>query len=82
MPTESTCVHSVRIISNTSASMRSGVLRTKRNEHLADPCANQCGSNDRRFKSTITIWKAEEKFSAASLLEVLTANLDCGALRP
>jgi phosphocarrier protein HPr len=32
-----------------------------------------------RFKSTITIWKGEEKFSAASLLEVLTANLDCGA---
>ena len=32
-----------------------------------------------RFKSTITIWKDEEKFSAVSLLEVLTANLDCGA---
>ena len=32
-----------------------------------------------RFRSTITIWKGEEKFSAASLLEVLTANLDCGA---
>ena len=32
-----------------------------------------------RFKSTITIWKGEQKFSAASLLEVLTANLDCGA---
>ena len=32
-----------------------------------------------RFKSTITIWKGEEKFSAASLLEVLTANLDHGA---
>jgi phosphocarrier protein HPr len=32
-----------------------------------------------RFKSTITIWKGEENFSAASLLEVLTANLDCGA---
>jgi phosphocarrier protein HPr len=32
-----------------------------------------------RFKSTITIWKSEEKFSAASLLEVLTANLDYGA---
>ncbi|MGA9577870.1 MAG: HPr family phosphocarrier protein [Terrimicrobiaceae bacterium] len=31
-----------------------------------------------RFKSTITIWKGEEKFLAASLLEVLTANLDCG----
>jgi phosphocarrier protein HPr len=31
------------------------------------------------FKSTITIWKDEEQFSAASLLEVLTANLDCGA---
>jgi phosphocarrier protein HPr len=27
-----------------------------------------------RFKSTITIWKGEEEFSAASLLEVLTAN--------
>ena len=32
-----------------------------------------------RFKSTVAIWKGEEKFSAASLLEVLTANLDCGA---
>jgi phosphocarrier protein HPr len=31
-----------------------------------------------RFKSTITIWKGKESFSAASLLEVLTANLDCG----
>jgi phosphocarrier protein HPr len=32
-----------------------------------------------KFKSTITIWKGEENYSAASLLEVLTANLDCGA---
>src|SRR6478609_9376282 len=32
-----------------------------------------------RFKSTITIWKGEEKFSTASLLDVLTANLNCGA---
>jgi phosphocarrier protein len=32
-----------------------------------------------RFKSTITIWKGEENFSAASLLEVLTANLNYGA---
>jgi phosphocarrier protein HPr len=32
-----------------------------------------------KFKSTVTIWKGEESFSAASLLEVLTANLDCGA---
>ena len=32
-----------------------------------------------KFKSTVTIWKGEENFSAASLLEVLTANLDCGA---
>jgi phosphocarrier protein HPr len=32
-----------------------------------------------RFKSIITIWKSEEKFSAASLLEVLTANLNYGA---
>jgi phosphocarrier protein HPr len=32
-----------------------------------------------KFKSTITIWKGEEKFSAASLLEVLTANLNYGA---
>jgi phosphocarrier protein HPr len=31
-----------------------------------------------RFKSRITIWKGKESFSAASLLEVLTANLDCG----
>jgi phosphocarrier protein HPr len=32
-----------------------------------------------RFKSTITIWKGEENYPAATLLEVLTANLDCGA---
>ena len=32
----------------------------------------------RTFKSEILIRKAEESFSAASILEVLTANLDCG----
>jgi phosphotransferase system HPr-like phosphotransfer protein len=32
-----------------------------------------------RFKSTITIWKGEERFSAASIREVLIADLDCGA---
>jgi phosphocarrier protein HPr len=32
-----------------------------------------------RFKSKITIFKDEERFSAASILEVLSANLDCGA---
>jgi phosphocarrier protein HPr len=32
-----------------------------------------------RFKSRITLCKGEERFSAASILEVLTANLDCGA---
>ena len=32
-----------------------------------------------RFKSTITIWKGDENFSAASILEVLSADLDCGA---
>jgi phosphocarrier protein HPr len=31
-----------------------------------------------RFKSTITICKGEN-FSAASILEVLSADLDCGA---
>ncbi|HEY5705172.1 MAG TPA: HPr family phosphocarrier protein [Terrimicrobiaceae bacterium] len=31
-----------------------------------------------KFKSTITICKGEENFSAASILEVLTANLNCG----
>jgi phosphocarrier protein HPr len=31
-----------------------------------------------RFESTITICKGEENFSAASILEVLTANLNCG----
>ena len=30
-----------------------------------------------RFKSTITICKGEENFSAASILEVLSANLNC-----
>jgi phosphotransferase system HPr-like phosphotransfer protein len=32
-----------------------------------------------RFKSTITIWKGEERFAAASIREVLIADLDCGA---
>jgi phosphocarrier protein HPr len=31
-----------------------------------------------RFKSTITICKGEENFSASSIMEVLTANLNCG----
>jgi phosphotransferase system HPr (HPr) family protein len=32
-----------------------------------------------RFQSKITICKDEERYSAASILEVLSANLDCGA---
>ncbi|MES2573095.1 MAG: HPr family phosphocarrier protein [Verrucomicrobiota bacterium] len=32
-----------------------------------------------KFKSEVTIRKGEEHFSAASILEVLSANLDCGA---
>jgi phosphocarrier protein HPr len=32
-----------------------------------------------RFKSKITLCRGEERFSATSILEVLTANLDCGA---
>jgi phosphotransferase system HPr (HPr) family protein len=31
-----------------------------------------------RFKSTITIHKENESFSAASILEVLSSNLNCG----
>lgn len=31
-----------------------------------------------KFKCEITIRKGEETFSAASILEVLSANLDCG----
>jgi phosphocarrier protein HPr len=31
-----------------------------------------------KFQSKITIRKDEERFSAASILEVLGANLDCG----
>ena len=31
-----------------------------------------------RFQSTITIHKDSERYSAASVLEVLAANLDCG----
>ncbi len=33
----------------------------------------------RRFKSRIVIHKDGEEFSAASILEVLSANLDCGS---
>ena len=32
-----------------------------------------------RFESKITICKGDENFSAASILEVLSADLDCGA---
>lgn len=33
----------------------------------------------RAFKSTVVIRKDGEEFSASSILDVLTANLDCGA---
>jgi phosphocarrier protein HPr len=32
-----------------------------------------------RFQSTVYIHKEDERYSAASILEVLSANLDCGA---
>lgn len=32
-----------------------------------------------KLQSTVTIQKGTEVFSAASILEVLSANLDCGA---
>lgn len=32
-----------------------------------------------KFKCQVTIFKDGETFSAASILEVLSANLDCGA---
>lgn len=32
-----------------------------------------------KFNSEITIQKGEERFSAHSILEVLSANLDCGS---
>ena len=32
-----------------------------------------------RFQSTVSIHKDGERYSAASILEVLAANLDCGA---
>lgn len=32
-----------------------------------------------RFQSTVVIHKNGERYSAASILEVLSANLDCGA---
>lgn len=32
-----------------------------------------------RFKSEITLRKGDEHFSAGSILDVLSANLDCGA---
>jgi phosphocarrier protein len=34
----------------------------------------------RTFKSTVTIRKGDEEFSASSILDVLTANLDCGSV--
>lgn len=33
----------------------------------------------RKFKSIIHILKDDEEYSAASILDVLTANLDCGS---
>lgn len=32
-----------------------------------------------RFKCEVTIRRGDERYSAASILEVLSANLDCGA---
>ena len=32
-----------------------------------------------KFESRITVCRDEERFSEASILEVLSANLDCGA---
>jgi len=34
----------------------------------------------RKFKSTVTIRKDGQDYSAASILDVLSANLDCGSL--
>ena len=34
----------------------------------------------RAFKSTITIRKGGEEFSASSILDVLSANCDCGSI--
>ena len=31
-----------------------------------------------KFNSEVLIWKGEEQFSGGSILEVLSANLDCG----
>jgi len=33
----------------------------------------------RKFKSTVIIFKDNEEYSAASILDVLSANLDCGS---
>jgi phosphocarrier protein len=33
----------------------------------------------RKFKSTVVIKKDDEEYSAASILDVLSANLDCGS---
>ena len=32
-----------------------------------------------KFECEVVIWKGEDRYSAASILEVLSANLDCGA---
>ena len=34
----------------------------------------------RKFESTVTLFKGGETYSATSILDVLTANLDCGAM--
>jgi phosphocarrier protein HPr len=31
-----------------------------------------------KFECEVVIWKGDEKYSAGSILEVLSANLDCG----
>ncbi len=41
--------------------------------------AAECGRAVHKFASEITIRKGEEHFSAHSILEVLSANLDCGS---
>ena len=32
-----------------------------------------------KFECDVVIWKGDDCYSAASILEVLSANLDCGA---
>ena len=75
----------VAIVTRMSAVLTYGVIHMRREVEIL----NQLGLHARpaaefvrcaqRFQCDVTIRRGEDQFSAGSILEVLSANLDCGA---